>query len=110
MPEGKEHPKFDPPLDLMGGMLSGNGSGSFRGKQYADIIMEVTGESLYHDLDANRLRMICDKLENTPYNQDWGTEEKSPNFGYPCSEHDYNDLRRMFRGYMDAGATLYAFY
>ena len=48
--EGTPDLEFNPPLTLCGGMLSGNGQGSFRGKVYEDVIKSITGVSLYQSL------------------------------------------------------------
>ena len=34
---------------VVGGLCSGNGNDSFRGKVYNEIVHELTGESLYQD-------------------------------------------------------------
>jgi hypothetical protein len=101
MPDGKEHPEFNPPLELCGGMFSGHGSESFRGKVYARFVEEVSGESLYEDLTNKQVKKIADALES---------DEAIKRMDY-LWEEDQNskvlkDLRRMFRKYANAGATL----
>lgn len=102
MPEGKEHPNFEPPLKLCGGMFSGHGSESFRGKVYAEFIEKISGINLYKDLNNEQVREIAEVLEikevvrkNMIYL--WEGDQNSK---------VVNDLRRMFREYADAGATL----
>ena len=47
-PKGEiDKEKFSHITHLVGGMFSGNGEGSFRGKVYDRLVEEVTGESLY---------------------------------------------------------------
>ena len=52
-PGGEWHMAPDEPfegLQLCGGMLSGGaGSSSIRGKVYADVVLEATGENLYQE-------------------------------------------------------------
>ncbi len=36
-------------ISLCGGMMSGQGDGSFRGKVYANVVEEITGVSLYQE-------------------------------------------------------------
>ncbi len=49
-------------IDLCGGMFS-DGVTSFRGKVYAEFVLEVTGESLYHEwLPPETLAGMADKL------------------------------------------------
>ena len=40
---------------LCGGMFSGHGNGSFRGKVYNDFVEEITRESLYQGYIPRRL-------------------------------------------------------
>ena len=48
---------------LVGGMLSGHGNDSFRGKCYAGLVESVTGVSLYQELIAPEVvREMSDKL------------------------------------------------
>ncbi len=48
---------------LCGGMLSGNGQGSFRGKVYSGLVEEITGESLYqNDITPETCKDMSDKL------------------------------------------------
>lgn len=92
-PDGDDvkHPEFDPPLRLCGGMFSGNGSGSFRGKVYDADIRVVTGQSLYREvIDNETVRLMAERLEM------FSTSE-SP---------EQKDLARMFRAYADAGFML----
>lgn len=91
---------FKPELNLCGGMFSGHGSGSFRGKVYNPVIEEIADVSLYQDEIPNEtVRAIADKLEACPF-------EEAPGNGYGMTAEEYADLKRMFRAYADAGATL----
>ena len=49
-------------IELCGGLYSGDG-GSFRGKMYAELILEVTGENIYEVwLPPDAVRRISDAL------------------------------------------------
>ena len=86
------HPNFEPELRICGGMCSGHGFQSFRGKVYAELIEEQTGISLYQDeLSNEQVKEIADVLDN------WIED---------VSNQESKDFVRMFRAYADAGATL----
>jgi hypothetical protein len=89
-------------LNLVGGMFSGHGCGSFRGKCYSGIVEMVTGRSLYDALPNEVVREMADEMEKKAYSEDM--EE----FG--LDEAGWNDLVKMFRLYADAGANLHAWY
>lgn len=94
-----ENVDIDPPLRLCGGMLSGNGSGSFRGKVYNDVVEYVTGVSLYQELiAADVVKQMADKLEAKTFVQ-------LKNI-FDVNEQEWINLQRMFRAYADRGACL----
>ena len=100
--KGMRHPVFEPPLSLCGGMLSCYGKYSFRGKVYNAIIEKVWGCGLYLEEISNYdISKISDALEQTPY------ESLREYYPYDVfDESEYNDLKRMFKAYADAGASL----
>ena len=98
---GEDDVTFEPPLHLCGGMCSGNGQSSFRGKVYAELIEGVTGYSLYEEKLMNgEVCRIASQLENTPWS------EAKEHDTWDITEEEYEDLKRMFRAYADAGAIL----
>ncbi len=98
--EKVEHPKFNPPLKLVGEITSGHGVESFRGKVYTDFIGDITEISLFQEEMSNeQVKKIADKLEATEYKKDWEED-------YDLTKQNFNDLKRMFRAYADIGATL----
>ena len=112
MPEENEfgdkpdsHPIFDPPLRLCGGMLSGNGCPSFRGKVYAGFVESVSGFSLYKDLSNEQVKQIAEALEGQI-----SEESRSQFWEEDDTPETINDLRRMFRTYADHGARLVAWW
>jgi hypothetical protein len=104
----KKHPNFDPPLNLVGGMFSGYGRCSFRGKVYSDRIEKITGESLYQQgIPNTTIRKMAAKLREFRATEEFFHD-------YHCWQGDtfdrflseINDIRRMFIAYADAGASL----
>lgn len=94
------HLEFDPPLNLCGGLFSGNGNGSFRGKVYSELIEWATGESLYQERIPNEtVKDMARKLNGIEF-------QEFLNMDYYCSEEQWADLQRMFKAYADAGADL----
>jgi hypothetical protein len=91
---------FNPPLRLIGGMLSGNGDGSFRGKCYADFVERVTGESLYQEvIKPEVVKQMAEKIAV----QQWEEQEAGREFE---NEVEFKDLQRMFQAYAAAGHSL----
>lgn len=87
---------FDPPLKLCGGLFSEHGNGSFRGQVYADIIKDLTGYSLYTELNEDDIKDIAEKLENAD------PEDVDKVFllsTYDVKKEDFEDLKRMFKKY-----------
>jgi len=91
-------------VSLCGGMLSGNGSGSFRGKVYAEVVEEATGISLYSDRLTNEQVMTIASLlqKNKP--------SEFPTGPWETTEEEYNNLIEMFQAYGEAGAELVSWY
>jgi len=90
---------------VCGGMLSGHGNDSFRGKVYSDLIEAVSGFSLYTGyLDPATIQFIATRLEEYTY------KAAKNNCSYELSEEEFNDLKRMFRAHADAGHGLTSWY
>lgn len=95
-----KHPEFNPPLQLCGGMLSGSGQSSFRGKVYAGLIHSVTGVDIYQETISNdTIKKMAEKLDKEDFD-----------FIHEFSDEECNDMVRMFRAYADAGATLHGWW
>lgn len=104
LPEGAVV-NINPPLRLCGGMLSGSGKGSFRGKVYDRAVEAITGESLYQlEIPNATIKKMADALENGQY------ETFEANASYGTSPQEFADIQRMFRIYADAGATLHGWW
>lgn len=96
--------KFAKPLKLIGGMFSGNGEGSFRGKCYNNFISEVTDVSLYQEKIGNEVvRIMNDKLSKHKL---LVREQKA----FSITPVEFKDLQRMFKTYALAGADLHGWW
>ena len=89
---------------ICGGMLSGNGNDSFRGKVYHRFVEDVTEVSLYGDRDTNEIpletvKKMADDLEATEWRDSYIEN-------YDIEEQEFKDLVRMFRLHADAGHYL----
>ena len=89
---------------VCGGMLSGNGNDSFRGKVYHRFVEDVTEVSLYGDRDTNEIpietvKKMADDLEATEWRDSYIEN-------YDIEEEEFRDLVRMFRLHADAGHYL----
>ena len=89
---------------VWGGMLSGNGEASFRGKVYADIVEEATGISLYDAHISNKtVRVMADKLDAF----DFSNVSYNP---YDLTVKDFESFKEMFRCHAEAGHSLKSWY
>ena len=103
LPEGTEDPQFEPELHLCGGIFSGNGEGSFRGKVYNYFIENSTGQTLYAEVIENvTVKKMAAKLQI--YLDTQNLDDFTELYSMEISE--LKDLCRMFKTYADAGATL----
>ena len=89
---------------VCGGMLSGHGNDSFRGKVYHRFVEDVTEVSLYGDRDTNEIpletvKKMADDLEATEWRDSYIEN-------YDIEEEEFRDLVRMFRLHADAGHYL----
>ena len=94
---------------ICGGVFSGHGNESFRGKVYNKFVEDVTGISLYgYTPDTNEIsnevvRDMADGLEATEWRDSYIEN-------YNIEEQEFKDLVRMFRLHADAGHYLVASY
>lgn len=96
---------FDPEPDLVGGVFSGQGRGSFRGKVYENFVMDETEYSLYQDLDNDQVAEIATRLARTEWDDSIPEE-----YRHPQDEAEFLDLVRLFQAYAQAGASMVAWY
>lgn len=91
-------------FQICGGMFSGSGNDSFRGKVYARLIEDITNESLYDDLIPNeKVKEMADTLESTEFRPEYIVN-------YDIEKDEFKDLVRMFRLHADAGHYLISWY
>jgi hypothetical protein len=94
---------------ICGGVFSGHGNDSFRGKVYNRFVEDITGISLYgYTPDTNEIsnevvRDMADGLEATEWRDSYIEN-------YDIEEQEFKDLVRMFRLHADAGHYLVAWY
>lgn len=77
---------------LCGGIFSGHGDGSFRGKVYNKFIEDMTEYSLYDELDQDDIKQIAEKLNKLKYNKRWEEE-------YSIKKREFESLKEMFNDY-----------
>ena len=93
---------------LCGGVFSGHGNDSFRGKVYDRFVEDVTGVSLYGDPETfeipnETVKQMADDLEAVEWRDSYITN-------YDIEKQEFKDLVRMFRLHADAGHYLLAWY
>jgi hypothetical protein len=105
--ETAEPLRFDPPLELCGGMLSG-GDGSFTGHAfallYADFVGRVSGLDLY--ADQNRPGELVEAADAIAA---WLKDNPMDESDRP-DRREVSDLERAFRAYGNAGYWLISWY
>ena len=104
----KELPYFDPELNLITGFLF-DCPRSFRGKVYNTLVESVTGVDLYQEEIPNTvIKEMAVAFEEYPVMDNLGDLNDLLGFDGNASENlqHFNDLKRMFRAFADAGATL----
>lgn len=103
LPEEAEPPEFEKQLKLTGGMLSGHGKSSFRGKVYRAFVKLVSGKSLDRGLTSEEVKEVAEDLEN----QEWNPVFKGGYHGFRDKE-EFLDFRTMFVKYAEKDAALAA--
>jgi hypothetical protein len=96
----EEYGEIEGEFKVCGGILSGNGNDSFRGKVYHRLVEDITGEDLYQDVIENdTIKEMAESLESATYNPQY-------NEFYYIDEEEFRDLVKMFRLHADAGHYL----
>ena len=95
-------------FQICGGMFSGSGNDSFRGKVYSRLVEDITGVSLYGDPETfetpnETVKQMADDLGATEWRDSYIQN-------YDIEEQEFKDLVRMFRLHADAGHYLLAWY
>jgi len=100
-----EKASIDADIHVAGGLFSGNGNDSFRGKVYDGIVNKASNISLYQEMIENKdILKIADSLDNFDLsNYD---PESDCSYGFEIGEDDFEELKKMFRLHADAGHCL----
>jgi hypothetical protein len=94
---------------VCGGMFSGSGNDSFRGKVYHRLVEDITGISLYgytnesNEISNEIVKDMTEGLEATEWRDSYIQN-------YDIEEQEFKDLVKMFRLHADAGHYLVASY
>ena len=91
-------------FNICGGMMSGSGNDSFRGKVYHRFVEDVTNVSLYGDPETGEIpnetvKKMADDLEATEWRDSYIEN-------YDIEKQEFKDLVKMFRLHADAGHFL----
>lgn len=90
----------DREYNVCGGICSDNGTTSFRGKVYYELVLQASGISLYQDIiDNTTCQKILDSLEKFDFN-DYKNNWK------PVKKYEFEDLKEMFRDHIEKGHHL----
>lgn len=90
---------------VVGGMFSGHGGNSFRGKVYDQYIDELTeGKySLYNDLASDEVKVIDAILQKTPF-------QKIKDFDEDMTEERWTAFVKMWNIHAEKGHSLKAWF
>jgi hypothetical protein len=94
----------DKEFAVCGGMFSGNGGNSFRGKVYDSIIKELTEFSLYDKLSVENVKAINEVLQKTSYSK------AKKHSDYNLEEEEWTHFKDMWAYHAEAGHSLKAWY
>ena len=88
-------------ISLCGGIFSGGGNdGSFRGKVYAEMILEVTGQSLYAEwIPPETVKQMYDTLVAAD-------PEEAADWGYRNTAQEVLELCKFFKVCSERGLGL----
>lgn len=102
---GLPEPDLGEPTGIVGGMMSGHGKGSFRGKVYDSFVRDHTGYSLYDNLSNDEVTDIANALDGLDPD-----DIEFDRFWHPDDSEEFEAVRAMFRHYADVGAETAAWY
>jgi hypothetical protein len=99
---GDESGHVDGNFKVCGGMMSGQGNDSFRGKVYSSFVESITGVSLYQEtITAETVQEMAQKMTSLDA---WRRLNNCLIYKYHIDE--LNDFIRMFQLHADAGHSL----
>lgn len=77
--------------NVCGGMFSGHGNSSFRGKVYSQVVETLTGVSLYQEeIPSLTIKQMAEKLSAAPYSRAVLADSR-------LDPEEWQDLVRMFQ-------------
>lgn len=97
--------RFDRDLRLCGGMFSGHGDHSFRGKVYEQVINEIADRSLYQEeMPNSEVQEIANKLEEI------GPDKLAEMFPDLFDKQEAIDFIEMWSRHAEAGSVLHGWW
>ena len=82
---------------VVGGLCSGNGNDSFRGKVYNEIVHELTGESLYQDkISSETVKEMNEAIQECEF------ERMRKLTCWEIEENEWTDFKRMWQAHSNA--------
>lgn len=107
--EVKVDANIDEEIQVCGGLFSGQGNSSFRGKVYDGIVEKASDISLYQEwIDNKDVIKIADSLEQFSLSDYDSIIDSS--YGFQISEDEFLNLKKMFRLHADAGHCLHGWW
>ena len=90
---------------VCGGLLSGNGDSSFRGKVYNNIVVNVTGVSLYEDrIEPETIKTMNEAIQACDH------ETARQYATYELGEEEWDNFKKMWNAHTKAGHYLVSWY
>ena len=90
---------------VCGGLLSGNGNHSFRGKVYNNIIVNVTGVSLYEDkIEPETIQTMNEAIQTCDH------ETAKQYATYELGQEEWENFKKMWDAHTKAGHYLVSWY
>lgn len=98
-------------IELCGGMMSANGSGSFRGKVYAEYVEQITGLSLYEAMiEPDTVRHMANLLEADLPDPDAKGDAIAYEGDWNVTVEDARNLAKWFRACADNGLHVHGWW
>jgi hypothetical protein len=92
-------------LSVWGGMMSSVEHGGFRGKVYAPILLERSGVDIYEELDNDACFAVWERIKDVAWTD--LTEGQQEVLG---EQPYWDDFKKMWQTYTEAGFRLHAWY
>jgi hypothetical protein len=97
---GEKEATIEGKFDVCGGLISGHGNSSFRGKVYNNVVEAVTGITLYQEeIDPETIEKMATQLSNQKWTPFFG-------FDHDIGKEEWHDFVQMFKIHAEAGHKL----